>query len=87
MGAFIVKQPNGLFCRFSTVLDCPTDWNMTEEEYIELCAERARVEAKETLARHTQPFEEVLHRFQPNNMTKAEFIAALNEMQKEKTPT
>lgn len=87
MGAFIVKQPNGLFCRFSTVLDCPTNWNMTEEEYIELCAERARIEAKETLEHHTRPFEEVIHRFQPNNMTRTDFITALNEMQKEKTPT
>ena len=35
MGAFIARQPNGLLCRFSSVVDCVTDYNMTEEEYIE----------------------------------------------------
>ena len=44
MGAFIAKQPNGLYCRFSTVVDCPTDWNMTEEDYLKLCAEKGREE-------------------------------------------
>ena len=34
MGAFISKQPNGLYCRFSSVVDCPTHWNMTKEDYI-----------------------------------------------------
>lgn len=24
MAGFISKQPNGLYCRFSTVTDCPT---------------------------------------------------------------
>ena len=45
MAGFISKQPNGLYCRFSTVVDCPTDWNMTEEDYIELCKKRAEEEA------------------------------------------
>jgi len=40
MGAFIARQPNGLLCRFSSVVDCVTDYNMTEEEYIEMCAEK-----------------------------------------------
>lgn len=26
MAGFIVKQPNGLYCRFSTVVDCPTHY-------------------------------------------------------------
>lgn len=42
MGAFIARQPNGLLCRFSSVVDCITDYNMTEDEYIEMCAEKAR---------------------------------------------
>ena len=41
MGAFIARQPNGLLCRFSSVVDCITDYNMTEDEYIEMCAEKA----------------------------------------------
>lgn len=80
MGAFIVKQPNGLYCRFSTVVDCPTHWNMTEKDYIELCAERAREEARETLARYVKPFDFVKEHFIPNNMTEDEFEKCLKEM-------
>lgn len=80
MGAFIVKQPNGLYCRFSTVVDCPTNWNMTEEDYIELKAEQARDEARRTLERYVRPFEWVEEYFHPNNMTEEEFKKILKEM-------
>ena len=80
MGAFIVKQPNGLYCRFSTVVDCPTHWNMTEEDYIEMCAERGREEALWTLERYLRPFEMVEQYFHPHNMTDAEFKECLYEM-------
>jgi hypothetical protein len=40
MGVFIAKQPNGKYCRFSTVVDSVTYYNMSEEDYIEMCAER-----------------------------------------------
>lgn len=73
MGAFIAKQPNGLYCRFSSVVDCPTDWNMTEEDYIELCAEKAREEARNVLENHLKPFDWVISEFQPMNMTEKEF--------------
>jgi len=79
MGGFIVKQPNGLYCRFSSVVDCPTNWNMTEQDYIELCKQRAEEEAKEILARHLRPFERVIEDFIPNNMTPEEFRAFLGE--------
>lgn len=84
MGAFISKQPNGLYCRFSTIVDCPTHWNMTEEDYIEMCAEEAREEARETLARRLRPFEMVKEYFAPHNMSEAEFEECLNEMSKTK---
>ena len=29
----ITKQPNGLYCRFSTIVDCPTHYNMTQEKF------------------------------------------------------
>ena len=32
---FIARQKNGLLCRFSTVIDTVTDYNMTDEEYID----------------------------------------------------
>ena len=40
MGAYIAKQPNGLYCRFSSVVDSVTHWNMTEEDYINFHKER-----------------------------------------------
>ena len=79
MGAFICKQPNGLYCRFSTVVDCPTDWNMTAEDYIEMCAEKAREEAKHTLEAYLRPFSWVSDFFLPNNMTEEEFERFLKE--------
>ena len=88
MGAFIAKQPNGLYCRFSTVVDCPTDWNMTAEEYIELyvemAVERAREEAKRTLEYGVRPFEWVKEYFVPNNMSESEFEECLKEMSEPK---
>lgn len=33
MGAFVAKQPNGLYCRFSSVVGTITDYNMTEKDY------------------------------------------------------
>jgi len=84
MSGIIARQPNGLLCRFSTVVDTFTDWNMTEEEYIEMCAERAaekaRKEAKDTLKRWMQPFDEVKNYFYPGNNTIEEFNAILHEM-------
>ena len=75
MGAFIARQPNGLLCRFSTVVDCITHYNMTEEEYIELCAERAREEARFNLQREwfIHPYQDVLDRVRFDNITKKEW--------------
>ena len=80
MGAFISKQPNGLYCRFSTVVDTVTHINMTEEEYIEMCAERGRKEARDVLDNYLQPFSEVKEKFVPNNNTVEEFNELLKEM-------
>ncbi len=80
MGAFIARQPNGLLCRFSTVVDTVTNYNMTDEEYIEMCAEKARKEARETIENYTKPFEEVKNYFIANNMTQEEFNRILLEM-------
>ena len=79
MGAFISRQPNGLYCRFSTIVDCPTDWNMTEEDYIELCKQKAEEEARNTLERYLRPFEWVQEYFHPNNMTNEEFKKFLED--------
>lgn len=79
MAGFIAKQPNGLYCRFSTIVDAPTHYNMTFEDYINLIKERgydheaAVKEAKEVIEYHLKPFEEVIERFVPNNMSEEVF--------------
>lgn len=84
MGAFIVKQPNGKYARFSTIVDCITDYNMTEEDYIELCVERAKEEAEREartiLKNYIRPFDWVFDYFCPNNQSYPEFIEQLKEM-------
>lgn len=80
MGAIYSRQPNGKICRFSTVVDCPTDWNMTDEEFIEWYAEQARDEARRILERHLRPFENIVDGFYPGNMTVEEFKEVLKSM-------
>lgn len=50
----IVVQPNGLFARFSSIVDHFTHYNYTEEEivqlYIEMATERARRDAAADIA-------------------------------------
>lgn len=79
MAGFIVKQPNGLYCRFSTIVDCPTHINMTEEDYLNNITGtvRNRSEGKIILEQHLQPFSEVEKRFIPNNMTERAFEVLL----------
>lgn len=65
MGAFIARQPNGLLCRWSSVVDNITHYNMTKEEYIELRAEKARQDARFELEhnpRFIRPFSEILEK-------------------------
>lgn len=80
MGAFIARQPNGLLCRFSTVVDTVTHCNMTEEDYIEYCAEQARENARWTLKKNIKPFNLVTEYFRPVNETVEEFNDHLKEM-------
>lgn len=80
MGAFISKQPNGLYCRFSTIVDTVTHYNMTKEDYIAMCMERARKEAIDTIENYSYDFDSVLDCFHPNNESVEEFTARLKEM-------
>lgn len=84
MGGFIAKQPNGLYCRFSTVVDTITHMNMTEEDYINYCVERAKEqaerEAKDVLKHYVHSFDEVKNSFYPGNNTIEEFNEMLHEM-------
>lgn len=85
MGAFIFRQPNGLLGRFSTIVDCPTHHNMTDSEYIELCAEYAREEARKNLAQKyfVRPYQHCLNSFVPGNMSQEDFDKLRKEMETE----
>ena len=82
MGAMICKQPNGKYCRFSTVVDTVTDYNFTKEEYISGITGTVKnnEEAKEIIENHTRPFLEVIERFQAENESVEEFNKKLIEM-------
>ena len=53
---------------------------MTEEEYIEMCAEKAREEARDVLENYVKPFEWVKERFWPNNNTIEEYDQLLKAL-------
>ena len=87
MGAFWFKQPNGLYGRFSTIVDCPTHWNYTKEEMIEdlkgkdwtdLEIEQLFNDKFPTNWIHT--FEEMKKHFIDNNMTNEEFEDFIKEV-------
>ena len=80
MGSFISRQPNGLLCRFSSVVDTVTHYNMTEQDYIDYCVEKAVEEAKDVLANYVRPFDLVKKRFLPYNISIEEFEKMLLEM-------
>ena len=88
MGSFISRQPNGLLCRFSTVVDTVTHYNMTDEGFIEFYIERAKkdaeAEAKTILEHRLYPFDDVINSFIPNNMSQEEFNKFVELMKKTK---
>lgn len=82
MAAFIARQPNGRYCRFSSVVDCPTHWNLTKEEYLDNATGtvKNRADGEDTLQNYIRPFSEVIESFEPNNMTDEEFRSVLVDM-------
>ena len=82
MSGFIAKQPNGLYCRFSTIVDTVTHWNMTEEDYLNNITETVscKEEGKDVLENYLRPFSEVIDRFVDNNMSQEEFDNLIKEM-------
>lgn len=85
MAGFVVRQPNGLLCRFSTITSCPTHYNMTDEEYIKICQEKAALEALEVIERYLRPYSEVKEYFRSDIMSEAEFEKILKEMERPAT--
>jgi hypothetical protein len=82
MAGFIEKQPNGLYCIFSTVVDTITHYNMTREDYLNNVTGtvKNRQEGEEVLNDYLKPFSEVIKRFVPNNMKQEEFDKLIEEM-------
>lgn len=82
LSGFIAKQPNGLYCRFSTVVDCPTHWNMTRNDYLSNVTGTVvnPQDGEEILKYYLRPFEDVIKYFVPNNMTKREFDELIKTM-------
>lgn len=80
MGRFISRQPNGLLCQFSTIVDTVIDWNMTDDDYIEMCMERAKEKARYDIENNLKPFDWVKQYFLPTHNTEEEFKELVNEM-------
>ena len=72
MAGFIAKQPNGLYCRFSSIVDTVTHWNMTKEDYVKVIMERgyneeyAKKEAEEIVLQGEKEVERLLKENQKN---------------------
>lgn len=87
MGRFLIKQPNGLYCLFSTIVDCPVYHNMTKEDYIEYKMQQAKEAAEELLEQvDNKPekynlYENMDGYFHPNNMTREEYKKIKKEME------
>lgn len=82
MSGIVAKQPNGLYCRISTIIDAPTHFNMTKQDYINLCVERAKREAKSVLENYYYDFERALSYINygdNTNMTNEEYEEFIKE--------
>lgn len=61
MAGMIAKQPNGLYCRYSSVVDTITHYNFTKEEYLNNItgSVSSREEGIDVLENYLHSFEEV----------------------------
>jgi len=73
-GAFIARQPNGLYCRFSFKTESLTHINMTEEDYLNNFTGNVpdRAEAEAILNKHVEDFSRVIRYATDLNTTPAE---------------
>lgn len=92
--SYIAKQPNGLLCRYSSVVDCPTVYNMTEDDYFfyrlsnsidEILSDMENI--KKNRPGYVYPYDNMKKDFVPNNMTKKEFKEICKTMESPATNT
>ena len=86
MGAYYAKQPNGLYCRFSTVVDSVTHWNITKEQainmqlgYLDVTPAEQKIR-EDMFDKRLKPFETIKKDFTAANDTIEEFQDLLKEM-------
>ena len=46
----IIKQPNGKYCLFSTIVDSVTYYNMTKEEIVKVWTEKAKIDFEDKVS-------------------------------------
>lgn len=79
MGRFLIKQPNGRYCLFSSVVDCPIYVNLTEQDYIDIYMEYVKRDCLDYIKQvnenpcHHEIYENIDKYFHPNNMDREEF--------------
>lgn len=61
MSSCICKQPNGLYCRFSSIVDTMTHINMTFDDYINVLMERNHYSREKAVEEATDIFKNYLH--------------------------
>lgn len=81
MAGMIAKQPNGRYCRFSTVVDTFTHINMTAEDYVFNVTGGVKdiEDGIDTLERHLYDWDYILEQFMPNNISQEEFDKLVDE--------
>lgn len=86
MGAIYYKQPNGRFCRYSTICDAVTDYNMSEYDIVKLFVENAIDDAKKFInnERNFHDFGELCDKFKDGNNWTGEMSVKEFEKLKEK---
>lgn len=87
MGIYISKQPNGKYCRFSGIVDCPTHINMTFDDLVYVINQmhnNASFDATEMVTQivdyQLRPFKNVISDFQPINITTKKFLYCIQKM-------
>lgn len=78
---FVARQPNGRLCLFSSIVDCPIIYQMTDDDYVEYCAERAREEARKNLQnkKFLKSMKMVVAETTDENMSEDELFKILRE--------
>lgn len=81
----ISKQPNGLYCRISTIVDAPTNWNRSENDMLGYLMITNQLDhptqtLKEWLDVYGVPFKDAIKCIKETNMSREEITVFLREV-------